>query len=815
MENSGYSGNIEYSTHVQNIGWQSFVSNGAMAGTEGRSLRLEAIKIRLTGELADHYDIYYRVHVQNFGWLGWAKNGECSGSAGYSYRLEGIEIKLLEKNSNAPGTINNRFIEKKISYQAHNANIGWASTIYDGSVAGKTGNNLEALKIKLTGTEYSGSVSYSSYVYNVGWQDYVSNNSVSGTTGKSQKIEAIKIKLDGDIANHYDIYYSVYVSNKGWLDWAKNNETTGNIGYGNSIQAIKVKLFDKDTGPASSSNIFSENELKINYSSYINNSGWQDSKIDGAISGTTGQNKNIGAIKLVLNKPTTNGYIKYSVYSHNKGWQNEVSNGTISGIQNRKIEAIKINLSDSLLERYDIYYRVHVSYVGWMDWAKNGEAAGYVDYGQSIEAYEVVLVVKGAAAPGETTNHYREREVSISYQTHISYVGWQDIRSNGETSGTTGQSNRLEAIKINAKSLNYSGSVEYSAHVQNIGWMNFVSDGALGGTEGKSLRLEAIKIRLTGELAEHYDIYYRVHAQNYGWLDWASNGNPAGTRGAGLRLEAIEIVLVTKGGPAPGRTTTPYREGRWENKNGYTYYYDINGKMADDFITIDGAKYFFNSLGHLIARNAKKIIDVSSYNGVIDWNTVKNSGVDGAIIRSSGTYWGTNRSGADIYDDGNFNTYVDGARSVGFSISLYHFSAATTVAEGEKEADHIISKARSIGGVEYIIYDVEYASDSSGNIGRHNNISRDLRTSIIRAFINKVRAAGYTPMLYVNKQICENTATGVDLSKLMDVPLWYARYNHFPGDPGHTITGWQYTSKEHVPGVSSYNVDSSVFGSFV
>ena len=69
----------------------------------------------------------------------------------------------------------------------------------------------------------------------------------------------------------------------------------------------------------------------------------------------------------------------------------------------------------------------------------------------------------------------------------------------------------------------------------------------MAGTSGQAKRLEAIKIELTGEMAQHYDIYYRVHAQSYGWLNWASNGAPAGTSGMSKRLEAIQIVLVKKG----------------------------------------------------------------------------------------------------------------------------------------------------------------------------------------------------------------------------------------------------------------------------
>ncbi|MDO4798538.1 MAG: hypothetical protein Q4A01_11045 [Coriobacteriales bacterium] len=96
-------GGIEYRTHVQRIGWQGWRRDNAMAGTKGKSYRLEAIEIKLYGEMADRYDVYYRVHCQKFGWMGWASNGQRSGSAGYSRRLEGIQIVLVPKGQPGPG----------------------------------------------------------------------------------------------------------------------------------------------------------------------------------------------------------------------------------------------------------------------------------------------------------------------------------------------------------------------------------------------------------------------------------------------------------------------------------------------------------------------------------------------------------------------------------------------------------------------------------------------------------------------------------------------------------------------------------------
>lgn len=82
-----------------------------MSGTQGKGLRLEAIEIKLSGEMAKFYDIYYRVHAQSYGWLGWAKNGESAGTAGLAKRLEGIEVKLVRKGAKAPGSTERAFVK--------------------------------------------------------------------------------------------------------------------------------------------------------------------------------------------------------------------------------------------------------------------------------------------------------------------------------------------------------------------------------------------------------------------------------------------------------------------------------------------------------------------------------------------------------------------------------------------------------------------------------------------------------------------------------------------------------------------------------
>jgi hypothetical protein len=103
IDNSEVNAVIQYQTHIQNIGWQAMVSDGALSGTTGQSLRLEGIRIELDGLDGNLYDVYYRVHAQNFGWLDWAKNGADAGTEGMGLRLEGIQIIVVAKNSAAPG----------------------------------------------------------------------------------------------------------------------------------------------------------------------------------------------------------------------------------------------------------------------------------------------------------------------------------------------------------------------------------------------------------------------------------------------------------------------------------------------------------------------------------------------------------------------------------------------------------------------------------------------------------------------------------------------------------------------------------------
>ena len=242
---SGISGGVSYKVHVQGKGWMKWVSDDAVAGTTGQGLRIEAVQIKLTGTAANQYDIYYRVHVANLDWLDWAKNGDIAGSTGCGLQAEAIQIQLIKKNENAPGNINRASVSKpSVKYKAHVAMNGWQSYVSDGATAGTTGQSkrIEALCISLTDLLGGSGIKYRSHLQEAGWTEWTTSNKMTGTTGQSRRMEAIQIELTGKSSLVFDVYYRTHVENMGWLGWAKNGEQAGTQGGSLAMEAIQIKL---------------------------------------------------------------------------------------------------------------------------------------------------------------------------------------------------------------------------------------------------------------------------------------------------------------------------------------------------------------------------------------------------------------------------------------------------------------------------------------------------------------------------------------------------------------------------------------------
>lgn len=440
-------------------------------------------------------------------------------------------------------------VSNEVQVSTHVQDIGWMNYVGDGQIAGTTGKSkrVEAFKMNLNSSNFSGSIQYKSYLQWKGWEDnWKSNNQISGTTGQGRRIEALKIRLTGDISNYYDIYYRVHIQDLGWLDWAKNGEIAGNE-LGLKLEALQVRLLPKGY-------MIERNQLEIfkrisdiKYRTHVQDIGWMNYVYNGELSGTTGKSKRIEALSIELINNKVGGGIEYKSYIQSLGWENKFQrNSVVTGTtgQGMRLERIQMKLYGAIESKYDLYYRVHVANYGWLGWAKNGEIAG-TEIGKQIEAIEIQLVLKNDSAPGNTEGRY-VKLCDVNYRTHVENIGWMSYVKNGELSGTTGKSKRVEAINIKLDNNLFAGGIEYKTRIQALGWeKDFKRDEELAGTTGQGIRIEAIQIQLYGEISQKCDVYYRVHVANYGWLDWAKNGELAGTD-FGNQIEAIEIQVVLK-----------------------------------------------------------------------------------------------------------------------------------------------------------------------------------------------------------------------------------------------------------------------------
>ena len=295
----------------------------------------------------------------------------------------------------------------------------------------------------------------------------------------------------------------------------------------------------------------------ISYQTHVQTYGWQEYVKDGMMSGTNGESKRLEGIRIKVDGVEGLG-VEYRTHVQTYGWQEYVHDGDMAGTsgQSKRLEAINIRLTGEKAAEYDVYYCVHVQTFGWLGWAKNNEMAGTAGYAKRLEGIMIRILPKGAEAPAPVgTIAIPSMYANIEYQTHVQTYGWQGYVSNGAVSGTTGQSKRLEGIRIRLGDCSVPGSVRYRTHIQTYGWESaYSSDDAVSGTTGQSKRLEAVEISLEGEIAKYFDIYYRTHVQRYGWTDWAKNGQACGSEGCSYRLEGIQIRLVPKGNAAPGAT---------------------------------------------------------------------------------------------------------------------------------------------------------------------------------------------------------------------------------------------------------------------
>ena len=232
-----------------------------------------------------------------------------------------------------------------------------------------------------------------------------------------------------------------------------------------------------------------------------------------------------------------------------------------------------------------------------------------------------------------------------------------------------------------------------------------------------------------------------------------------------------------------------YKYTGWQTIDGSVYYYDADGNVVKGTQVIQGATYNFDATtGALVTTSGILGIDVSKWNGDIDWNAVKNSGVNYVIIRCG--YRGSS-TGA-LIEDPKFRANIKGASSAGLKVGVYFFSQATNEVEAVEEASMVLSLIKGYNISYPVFLDVE----PSG--GRADSISKEVRTAVINAFCQTISNSGYATGVYANKTWLESKFnTG---SLISSCKIWLAQYAAKPSYGGK-YNMWQYTSKGKVNGI--------------
>ncbi len=198
------------------------------------------------------------------------------------------------------------------------------------------------------------------------------------------------------------------------------------------------------------------------------------------------------------------------------------------------------------------------------------------------------------------------------------------------------------------------------------------------------------------------------------------------------------------------------------------------------------------------AVTSHKGIDVSKYQGTIDWSAVKEEGIEYAFIRLGLRGYESAKIVLDEYYEAN----MKGANSAGVAAGVYFFTQAVTVEEAKEEADFVIEHLAGYDVSCPVVFDVERIS---GGKGRADQLTKEERTDITIAFCEAVKAAGYTPMIYGNV-VCFTRL--LDMTKLNDYEKWYAFYDDYMYMP-YNVSCWQYTEKGLVDGIPG-NVDLNI-----
>lgn len=211
----------------------------------------------------------------------------------------------------------------------------------------------------------------------------------------------------------------------------------------------------------------------------------------------------------------------------------------------------------------------------------------------------------------------------------------------------------------------------------------------------------------------------------------------------------------------------------------------------------DADKSEINKL-QVLSGKSKAGIDVSKWNGEIDWDKVKNAGVEFAIIRAG--YRGS--VSGSLVQDPRFEENMRGAQAAGIPTGVYFFTQAVNEVEAVEEASMVLELLRKYK-VEFPVF---IDTEGAGGNGRADGLDVETRTLVCEAFCRTIENAGYTAGVYGSRNWYNNR---LETKRLDNYFIWLAEYRSVPLYQGY-YGMWQYTSKGKIDGIDG-NVDLNIY----
>ncbi|MBQ8960461.1 MAG: glycoside hydrolase family 25 protein [Ruminococcus sp.] len=215
----------------------------------------------------------------------------------------------------------------------------------------------------------------------------------------------------------------------------------------------------------------------------------------------------------------------------------------------------------------------------------------------------------------------------------------------------------------------------------------------------------------------------------------------------------------------------------------------------ENFVTRNGYS-FYKENGKITSLTG---VDISEHQGQIDWQQVKNAGISFAMIRAGYRTYG----GGIITMDESFTENLEGAIAAGLDVGVYFFSQAINTDEAIEEADAVLDAIEGYDITYPVVYDWELIYDDSA---RTDEVSVETLADCCISFCERVKSAGYEPMIYQNKL---TSMYKLDLPRLKDYGFWLAEYGTEP-TYYYDFKMWQYSSTGTVPGISG-QVDLNLY----